>query len=468
LPDSLRSLPLVAEFAAGLTYQDLPHEAAAAVKIQCLEVVGGLISGSRHPYANAIRRYVGEVNQPQSWGPGSGQVNFFPFGQAMPVPLAIVANVGLSHCTELDPVHATSLVCAPALIHPLLWSVLPAGISGRQYLASAAAGTEVAVRLGLCLNGPEMFMRGWWPSSICGAFGAVSALASVMELSAAQTGQALAIAALQVGGLITGGAEGPLARHYVYGRAAADGYHSILLMKSGFTGPGNALGGPRGMASALAEHPDYGYFEDIGKSFLLVETGLKLYGSSRQGQSSIHAFLSLMRRHDLSAEDIGNVEIRVPSQIARLLDRSSYPDNGSGAIGHGRYLIAVAALDGEVLPQQFTDQRRADPRLAEFMKKVSIIEDAGMDGEYPRNWPARVTIGTASGTYQCEVENPPGDPRNPLSDEDRIDKFHRVADPVIGAKRAAMLVSAVSRIEAMDDISELTRLLMAPDICANA
>lgn len=467
MPDPSHALHRIATFATRLTYSDLPGETIAALKVQCLEVIGGLIAGVRHPYAGAIRRYIAAMQNGQASFTTAGAVNFHPFGESIPTPLAIIGNVGLSHCMELDPLHSTSLVLAPALIHPLLWSVTPAGISGRDYLTAAAVGSEVAIRLGLSLKGPEMFGRGWWPSSICGGMGAVSALAKPMHLDAAQTEQALAIAALQVGGLITGGAEGPLARHYVYGRAAADGYQSILLMKSGFTGPGNALETARGVACALSELPDFDYVDAIGSPFLLQETGLKLYGSSRQSHSSLHAFLTLMERHGLSAAEIQAVEISVPTQLVKLLDRADYPGNGSGAIGHGRYLIAVAAFDREVLPQQFTDERLADPALARFMQKVSIVGDAGMDARYPQNWPACVTIKTASNSYRCEVENPPGDARNPLSDKERIDKFYRVTTPVIGQARSTALIEAVNRLEEMNDIATLTRLLIVPEVRQN-
>lgn len=451
---------LIAEFATGMTYDRLPDEVVAELKVQCLEVIGGLLSGSGHPYAQSFRHYASELKGGEATEPGIRGGKLYPFGDSLPVPLAITGNVGLSHCSELDPVHGTSVVCAPALIQPALWSVMPTGVSGRRYLVSAAVGTEIAIRLGLCLRGPELLSRGWWPSSICGGIGVAAALSSWMQLSAPQAEQAIAIAGLKTGGLITGGAEGPLARHYIFGSAAADGYLAILLMKSGFTGPRRVLEDSRGMVSALAPDADFSYLSGMGSSYLLTETGLKPYASSRQSHSSLSAFLYLMRTHNLSPDDIQQVEIKVPTPLAKMLNRSSYPDNGMGAVGHGQYLIAVSAYDGEVLPQQFTDQRRADPRLPNFMEKVTIIADSALDRQYPEHWPAQVTVKTSSNHYRKEVANPPGDPRNPLNDRERLDKFQRLAVPVVGEKRSMQLLDAVNRLERMDDITDLTRLLI--------
>ena len=52
-----------------------------------------------------------------------------------------------------------------------------------------------------------------------------------------------------------------------------------------------------------------------------------------------------------------------------------------------------------------------------------------------------------------------GDYGNRLPRERLVDKFHALNDPILGARRAAEVVDAVSRLEELSDVRELTALL---------
>ena len=102
------------------------------------------------------------------------------------------------------------------------------GGSGRDYLAGAIVGYETTAGVGLAIDAPSLFTRGWWPSTVCGVFGVAAAGAKFLRWPLDKTLNALGIASLNTGGMITGGHEGATARHIIFGRAAQSGVLSLL------------------------------------------------------------------------------------------------------------------------------------------------------------------------------------------------------------------------------------------------
>jgi 2-methylcitrate dehydratase len=90
--------------------------------------------------------------------------------------------------------------------------------------------------------------------------------------------------------------------------------------------------------------------------------------------------------------------------------------------------------------------------------------DRELSGYWPGANPARVHIRLRSG---AELEDTtihfPGHPRNPVSDADLADKFRSLAEPVLGADRAAAVIEAVAALETVPDVAELVRLVTVPE-----
>lgn len=52
-----------------------------------------------------------------------------------------------------------------------------------------------------------------------------------------------------------------------------------------------------------------------------------------------------------------------------------------------------------------------------------------------------------------------GDAENPISEDEVIDKFESLAEPVVGAARAERIVAAVLSLEDVKNVAQLGRLL---------
>ena len=74
---------------------------------------------------------------------------------------------------ELDDVHRAGVLHVGAVVLPALIAVaeLKRNLTGKEFLAAAAAGYETGPRVGLCM-GPEHIGQGWHSGATVGVFAA--------------------------------------------------------------------------------------------------------------------------------------------------------------------------------------------------------------------------------------------------------------------------------------------------------
>src|SRR5262249_29654528 len=104
-------------------------------------------------------------------------------------------------------------------------------------------------------------------------------------------------------------------------------------------------------------------------------------------------------------------------------------------------------------------RRMADPALQALIQRVRVVEQQEFTGRYPQAVPTRVTVRTQSGKeYVQQVEYPLGHPRNPMSDRDVEDKFHRLAAGQLDRARTRKVINLVWQLDQIHDISVLMSL----------
>ena len=83
------------------------------------------------------------------------------------------------------------------------------------------------------------------------------------------------------------------------------------------------------------------------------------------------------------------------------------------------YLLAVAALDGDVQPAQLEPRRIDRPDVQTLLRKVEVRPDDGFTARYPGEFPSRVTVRLKGGkSYSHEVKDYPGFPTRPFTWEE--------------------------------------------------
>src|SRR5258708_12814959 len=105
----------LAEYAAGLRYEDLPAEVIACAKDCIIDTIAACICGSGLPWSRIVIDYA------ERTGPG-GASRILGRGSAVQAPAAALANGALAHAFELDPLTPPRPAAhpAPTLLPPPL------------------------------------------------------------------------------------------------------------------------------------------------------------------------------------------------------------------------------------------------------------------------------------------------------------------------------------------------------------
>ncbi|HWP23368.1 MAG TPA: MmgE/PrpD family protein, partial [Candidatus Binatia bacterium] len=350
--------------------------------------------------------------------------------------------------------------CIGAMIVPALVATAekrPA--TGRRFLEAAIAGYEITARVGLCIEAPKLFARGWWPSTVCGAFGVAAACAKWLGWPAKKTANALGIAALFAGGMITGGAEGATARHLGFGHAAQNGVLALLAAQKGFTGPTRALEDPRGFGPTLCDHPRWEYLQDVDR-FHLPDVAFKPYPCARQLHAGVEALLTLLERHAISPDAIEAIDLAVPTGHAAMVDRPAIVASHAATVGSGQYVMAVTALRGRIDLTSFEAELLHSDRVRSLMRRVSVRAAADLDRHFPKYWPGRVTVKITGGSaFTHEVIIPKGEAGHPMTREEIEEKFFSLAAPLLGGAKAQAVLGEVDALDRRDSVEPLLAAL---------
>ena len=123
------------------------------------------------------------------------------------------------------------------------------------------------------------------------------------------------------------------------------------------------------------------------------------------------------------------------------------------------YLVAVALLDGEVTPAQYTPERIARADVQALLRKVSVRPDDALSQRFPAEMPCRLRIFLTGGqVLHLEQQDYAGFSTWPLTWEQAEAKFERLAAPYTERWLRQAIAEAVAHLETID-VSQLTELL---------
>ncbi|MBI2370087.1 MAG: MmgE/PrpD family protein [Deltaproteobacteria bacterium] len=454
----------LAEFVAGLTLEDLPPEVVAAARLHLLDTLGCLIGAEAtevgrallglSPADEARRRRVFSPTLGTRPGRGLPVVD-----EALRLQQVLIASAQ-AHALEFDDIHEAAAVCPGAVVIPAALAAAGGGrVPGARLLEAIVAGYEVSIRAGLALRAASLLPRGWWPSSLCGPLGAAAAAGKLLGLGVEPMAHALGIAGLHAGGLLAGGAEGPLGRHLLFGRAAHVGLLSALAAAQGFTGPWRVFEDPRGLWAALGVPANPGPLTGgLGREYAVGQVSLKPYPCARQLHAAVFGILKL-RDQGLRPEQLQRLEVHVPPAARAIVDRPGPFPNGMAALASAQYVLSVALMDGEVGLAQFVEARWQQPALRSLMVRVRVTADPALATAQPQGWPARLVarVGGQSMRLACPVA--PGSPALPLTPEQISAKFEALVLPVLGREGARRLPEVVGGVERLRTLAPLQRAL---------
>jgi 2-methylcitrate dehydratase len=123
------------------------------------------------------------------------------------------------------------------------------------------------------------------------------------------------------------------------------------------------------------------------------------------------------------------------------------------------YLLAVALLDGDVMPAQFKPERIIKPDVQGLLKKVSVRPNHEFTEVYPSKMPAKITIRLQDGNViEHEVQDYPGLASHPFTWDDSVRKFDSLVAHRIDERLSGEIKDAVRSLESIQ-VKDLMKLL---------
>jgi 2-methylcitrate dehydratase PrpD len=324
-------------------------------------------------------------------------------------------------------------------------------------------GYEIGTRVGNAAT-MGLFFRGFHPQGASGVFVAAASAGKMLDLNASRMQHALGIVGSQAGGLMAA-QEGAMVKRFHSGRAAQSGVYSAYLAKRDFTGITDVLeAGYGGYLSSYSNTPNaVRLTEDLGQVWETAKVGYKPHACVTSIHSALDAFAHLLREHHLTPDDLANVDIGM-SPMTYTHCAWEYKAQGVTAAQMNLYYgIAVIGFDGKAFVAQYAEDRLADPKIMDFIKRIHARVDSEIEAMGPAyRHAARVSVTTRDGrVFKHEILNRRGSPENPLSHEDVEYKFRNVVESCLSKVNIDRVIALTDRLDTTDDTSELFGLLAA-------
>lgn len=436
------------EFIHGLRYEDLPDAVVAQARRCLLDLIGTAAGGSTTDVAHIMRDHAAK-----HYGAGEKGARLLLDGRRVSPIGAALAGAALIDSLDCHDGHVLTKGHVGVAVLPALLAFAEAEYLSdeREFVTCLVLGYEIATRAGIALHATacDYHTSGAWNALACAAIGA-----RLLKLDAAQTRHALGIAEYygprsQMMRVI----DHPTMLKDGSGWGAMAGVSAAYLAADGFTGA----------PAVTVEYPDAAeYWADLGTRWRILEQYFKAYPVCRWAQPAIEAALTLQRTHSIDAEQIATVQVHTFHEGTRLATRA--PQSTDEAQYSLPFPVAAALVRGQVGAGEVTGAALNDRAILRLADDVELVEDAGYSRRFPAERWAHVTFVLHDGT---EMTSAPaiarGNPENPLSDTEILEKYQLLAVPVLGTERAEAIRRAVAELGVSGDaLTRLMPLLLEP------
>ena len=459
--DHQTQVQALARYAARATFDDLSAQSRQQLPVHILDCLGCSISALGAGPVSACR------DQVSDFGGGHG-VTLIGGGQANPVYAAFWHTVLVRYVDFMDNFLAPTETCHTAdNFGVALTAAELAGGTGRDLMLGVALGYTVQSRL---VDHGNFMTRGFDHTAQL-AFSHNAAAGRLLGMTEAQIANAIAMAASSDASFAVIRAK-PLSqwKGLASAQSALGAMNALFLARRGVQGPLRVVEGPLGL-DHLLERPLRVDWDAEGYEGAVSST-IKKYNAQIHTQSAIYCMIELAAASHPRLDAAAGFDPATIVSISAEVPQITYDFTGGGLYGteaavtskeqadHDlRYLLAVALLDGNVMPAQFTDDRINRPDVQSLLTKVSARPNASYTAQYPRHMPAKITVRLHDGTaLEHEVQDYPGMPSRPFTWNDVVEKFDQLTVDRIDSDLANQIKDAVHSLEHIK-VTDLMALL---------
>lgn len=408
-----------AQYIVNVQYNDIPQEVVQFTKLCMIDYYASLLKGQEADPVQMMQQVAQVI--------GGQQQATAVTGFKTSITNAAFINGGASHVIELDDIHKASIVHAATVIMPAAIAIAEwKNLSGEQLIEAIVVGYEVAFRVGETVTPSHYYY--FHNTATCGTFGATAAVVKLLGLSEAQIVQAFGSAGTQAAGLWEFIEDGAMSKQLHPGKASMNGILSALLAQQGFTGASEIFEGRRGFFEAMSEQYDVTRMTDyLGQHYKIIENAFKVHASCRHTHAAMDLALTLHNKVNQHGIDfVKSIEVGA-YQVALNITNATNPQTIYAAKFSMQFCVALALLTGKGGFDAFNVKTLHDQSIRALMEKLTVTVDEEINSHYPHEWGAKIHVHWQDGTSDIvQSAFPKGDPENPLTEQDFIEKFYEL------------------------------------------
>ncbi len=439
----------MAQFAMQACWQSLPDDVRREAARAWLNWVACTVGGSRMPSVDAAVKGLLLM--------GSGNVPVLGRVERLSLPdAALIGSLSASAHTFDDThlstiTHPTGPVAGALLACAYQLGELGQLVSGEALLTALAVGIELECRVS-CAIAQGGANQGWYMTGLSGGIGAAAAVGRLLELNAQQMAYAIGLAAMQASG--TRATHGSMAITFVPGIAARDGIVAAYMAAADFSCSAIAIDGRNGLLQVLTAGHDASQIRtELGTRYEMLNNTYKPYPCGIVIHPAIDACLHLVHAQHLNHLDIERIELRVHPDALNLCWRK-LPENVLDAQVSLYHWVAACMVfgragvpEGELAAVMHTEVRALQERT-----------QAAPDSTMGSNQACVIVFLRNGETLEHKTQDVTGSMTNPMSDAQLSEKFLSLTSPVLGARRAQVLLGKCLNMHAVHGAAELLQL----------
>ncbi len=442
----------LAAFVERADWKEVSPAARDALKIRVLDSLGCALGALQGEPIRMIRVGIDEFG-------GNPLCTLIGGGKTSPDRAAFYNGALIRYLDFNDSYLAPGETCHPS---DNIGAVLAASeyvrASGQQFLTALAVSYQVQCRL---FDEAPVRARGF-DHTTQGAFASAAGVAKALGLPAAQVTSALGMSGTANNALrVTRTGELSHWKGLAYPDTAFNGLRAAFLAMRGVTGPREVFEGNKGWCETVAGDFELDWTrEDLER---VLRTIIKKYNAEIHSQSALEGMIEMMRERGFSGSDIDRIRIDI-FDVAHLIIGGGV--EGDKTIVRTKeeadhslhYMVAAAALDGQVMPAQYEPARIARSDVQSLLHRVNVVPNQGYSKRFPDEHCCKLAVTLTDGrVFVREKTDYEGFHTRPMSWEPVIRKFEGLAGYVFDPSRRREIVDAVKRLDeiAVEDLMDL-------------
>jgi 2-methylcitrate dehydratase len=450
----------VAAFVERACLGDISATALGQLKIRVLDTIGVAVGAIGAGPLPAIRSLTDRLG-------GAPLSTLIGGGMTAPDRAAFYNGALTRYLDFMDSYIAEGETCHPSdNLAPVMAAAEMVRASGAEFLTALAVAYQIHTRLS---DVAPVRQKGF-DHTTQGAYAVAAGVAKALRLTRDQIANAIAISGTANNALrVT--RTGVLSnwKGLAYPNMAMAATHAALLAAQGITGPPAVFEGNKGFKETIS-----GPFEiDWPKEDLesVTRTILKKHNAEIHAQTAIEAALDIRACPNFRLDAIRAIRLETFAVAFQIIGGGEEGDKHvvrtKEEADHSLpYMLAVALIDGKVLPEQFAQARIVAPDVQRLLRRVTVTPVCALTALFPARLPARLEIELEDGSIlRASHDDYRGFYTAPFDWVDARAKFDFIVKPFVRPQWPDAVANAVASLEERplaDLIELLARAGIAP------